>query len=60
MTREEKELKLKDICGRLPYNNTMISVNDGKYRKNAKFRRGVLHKGSGQAVQVHRTTVVFH
>ena len=36
MTQEEKQLLFQDLCGRLPY-NTMITVNDGKYRKDVKL-----------------------
>lgn len=36
MTQEEKDLLLKDLCGRLPY-YTIISVNDGKYREDVKL-----------------------
>ena len=33
---EEKELLLKDLCARLPY-DMIINVNDGKYRKDVKL-----------------------
>lgn len=36
MTQEDKELLLKDLSARLPY-DTIISVNDGKYRKDVKL-----------------------
>lgn len=38
MTQEERELLVKDLCARLPY-DTMISVNDGKYRKDVKLHQ---------------------
>lgn len=36
MANEEKQLLLKDLCSRLPY-DTIINVNDGKYRKDVKL-----------------------
>lgn len=36
MTQEEKQLLLKDLCARLPY-DTIISVNNGKYREDVKL-----------------------
>jgi len=36
MTQEEKDLLLKDLCARLPY-DTIISVNNGKYREDVKL-----------------------
>lgn len=36
MTTEEKDILFKDLCGRLPY-YMIISVNDGKYRKDVKL-----------------------
>lgn len=37
MTQEEKQLLLKDLCARLPY-NVMISVNNGKYVEDTILR----------------------
>ena len=36
MNKEDKELLLKDLSARLPY-DTIISVNDGKYREDVKL-----------------------
>lgn len=36
MTKEDKDLLLRDLSARLPY-DTIISVNDGKYRKDVKL-----------------------
>ena len=36
MTQEEKQLLLVDLCARLPY-DTIISVNNGKYREDVKL-----------------------
>lgn len=36
MAQEEKQLLLKDLCSRLPY-DMIINVNDGKYRKDVKL-----------------------
>ena len=37
MTEQEKQLLLKDLCMRLPY-DTMVSVDNGKYREDMKLR----------------------
>lgn len=36
MTEQEKQVLFKDLCARLPY-DTIINVNDGKYRKDVKL-----------------------
>jgi len=36
MTQNDKQLLIKDLCARLPY-DTIISVNNGKYREDVKL-----------------------
>ena len=37
MTQEKVNILFKDLSARLPYDNTIISVNDGTYRKDVKL-----------------------
>lgn len=40
MTQEEKQLLLKDLCGRLPY-GVIVSIGNGKYREDKKLWSGL-------------------
>jgi hypothetical protein len=40
MTQEERELLLKDLCARLPY-NIILSIDNGKYREDKKLWAGL-------------------
>lgn len=37
MTNKEKELLLKDLCGRLPYDNTIIEVIDNRGKEEIRY-----------------------
>lgn len=42
MSREEKQLLLKDLCSRLPY-GVILSVDNGKYREDKKIWPGLFN-----------------
>lgn len=45
MTKEEKELLLKDLCSRLIY-GVILSVDNGKYREDKKIWPGLFNSDS--------------
>ena len=40
MTKEDKQLLIKDLCGRLPY-GVIVSIGNGKYREDKKLWTGL-------------------
>ena len=45
MTKEEKQLLLKDLCARLPY-GVILDVDNGKYREDKKIWPGLFNSDS--------------
>ena len=45
MTNEDKQLLLKDLCGRLPY-WVILDVDNGKYREDKKIWPGLFNSDS--------------
>ena len=45
MKQEDKELLIKDLCGRLPY-GVILDVDNGKYREDKKIWPGLFNSDS--------------